>query len=80
MGTVLALENLQGLCSTCHSRKTATEDSGFGNPRRAIVSETNGPQPIGAGGKIFQSSSISAKKLDAALDFDIDELLKDLPK
>jgi len=75
-----APENLQGLCSTCHSRKTTTEDSGFGNPRRAPVSETNGPQPIGASGKIFQSSSISAKKLDAALDFDIDALLKDLPK
>jgi hypothetical protein len=29
---------------------------------------------------VFQSSSISQKKLDAALDFDIDALLKDLPK
>ena len=24
-------ENWQGLCSVCHSRKTATEDGGFGN-------------------------------------------------
>mgnify|MGYP003651026733 CR=1 FL=1 len=25
-----APENLQGLCKSCHSRKTATEDGGFG--------------------------------------------------
>lgn len=27
-------ENWQGLCRPCHSRKTATEDGGFGNARR----------------------------------------------
>lgn len=26
--------NLQPLCANCHSRKTAREDGGFGNPRR----------------------------------------------
>lgn len=26
--------NHQGLCHPCHSRKTATEDGGFGHPRR----------------------------------------------
>lgn len=26
-------ENLQSLCSSCHSKKTATEDGGFGNTR-----------------------------------------------
>lgn len=26
--------NWQGLCHPCHSRKTATEDGGFGNARR----------------------------------------------
>lgn len=26
--------NLQGLCHSCHSRKTATEDGGFGNRSR----------------------------------------------
>lgn len=25
------LSNLQGACHSCHSRKTATEDGGFGN-------------------------------------------------
>lgn len=25
--------NLQALCLSCHSRKTATHDGGFGNPR-----------------------------------------------
>ena len=25
------LENLQGLCESCHNRKTPTEDGGFGN-------------------------------------------------
>lgn len=27
-------ENLQGLCLPCHSRKTAEEDGGFGNPTK----------------------------------------------
>lgn len=27
-------ENLQGLCRSCHSRKTAREDGGFGNAQR----------------------------------------------
>ena len=26
-------ENLQGLCKSCHSRKTATQDGGFGNKK-----------------------------------------------
>ncbi|WP_417251061.1 HNH endonuclease signature motif containing protein [Castellaniella sp.] len=26
--------NLQSLCASCHSAKTAREDGGFGNPRR----------------------------------------------
>lgn len=28
-------ENLQGLCTPCHSSKTAREDGGFGNRRRS---------------------------------------------
>jgi len=28
--------NWQGLCASCHSRKTATEDGGFGNVGREI--------------------------------------------
>jgi 5-methylcytosine-specific restriction protein A len=26
-------ENLRSLCQSCHSRKTAKQDGGFGNPR-----------------------------------------------
>lgn len=26
--------NLQSLCASCHARKTAREDGGFGNPKR----------------------------------------------
>lgn len=28
--------NLQPLCHSCHSRKTASSDGGFGNPRRRV--------------------------------------------
>ncbi|WP_423837057.1 HNH endonuclease [Sutterella wadsworthensis] len=27
-------KNLQALCHACHSRKTASEDGGFGNERK----------------------------------------------
>ncbi len=33
-GARLDLGNLQSLCGPCHSRKTVTEDGGFGNARR----------------------------------------------
>ena len=74
-------DNLQGICIPCHDRKTAREDGGFGNFIAKSRFETNGPQPIGEnGGRVFQSSSISAKKLDAALDFNVEDLLKGIPK
>lgn len=74
------LANLQGLCKACHDKKTAREDGGLGNliapgPR----SETNAAQATGASGKQFQSSSVAVSKLDKALDFDKDELLKGIP-
>ena len=75
-----ALENLQGLCVTCHSKKTAAEDGGFGNIIVKSQSENNTARPIGAGGKAFQSSTIKQSKLDAALDFSVEDLLKDIPK
>lgn len=33
-GGAWTLENGRGLCPSCHSAKTASEDGGFGNPRR----------------------------------------------
>lgn len=30
-----SMRNLQGLCKRCHARKTAGEDGGFGNTRKA---------------------------------------------
>lgn len=27
-------DNMQSMCASCHSRKTASEDAGFGNPMR----------------------------------------------
>lgn len=73
------LLNLQGLCAACHAKKTAQEDGGFGNSRPAVPSETNTPAVTGDSGKQFQSSSVSTKKLDSALDFDVDSLLRDVP-
>ncbi|MEW6383526.1 MAG: HNH endonuclease [Pseudomonadota bacterium] len=32
-----ATTNLQTLCVSCHSRKTAREDGGFGNPDRVVI-------------------------------------------
>ena len=70
------LVNLQGICDECHAKKTATEDGGFGNEQfSGARSETNTAAATGSDGKQFQSSSISAAKLDKALDFDADDLL-----
>lgn len=36
-GAPFAFENLSAKCSSCHSRKTASVDRGFGNARKARV-------------------------------------------
>lgn len=36
-GAPFDFANLHALCATCHSRKTATVDRGFGNQRKARV-------------------------------------------
>jgi 5-methylcytosine-specific restriction endonuclease McrA len=71
--------NLWGICETCHSRKTAMEDGGFSHPIQP-KKENTGPQATGSSGKQFSSSGITVKKLDAALDFDVESLLKDIPQ
>src|SRR5271165_6111571 len=69
------LLNLQGLCGVCHSRKTAAEDSGFGNaPFVGIRPDTNAAVTTGDRGKQFQSSTVDSKKVDAALVLDVDFL------
>jgi hypothetical protein len=73
------LANLQGLCADCHSRKTATEDGGFSHPVQQ-KKENTGPQATGSSGKQFSSSSITVKKLDTALDFDVESLLDGIPE
>jgi 5-methylcytosine-specific restriction protein A len=35
-------KNLQGLCKSCHSKKTAAEDGGFGNRQKPHVREHRG--------------------------------------
>lgn len=37
--------NLVTLCRSCHSRKTASHDGGFGNPRRRDASNLPGYLP-----------------------------------
>lgn len=74
------LMNLQGLCKECHDRKTAAEDGGGGNaPFVGIRPDTNAAVVTGEHGKQFQSSTISAAKLDKALEMD-EDFLKDIPQ
>jgi len=72
------LANLQGVCKPCHDVKTAKEDGGFGN--RPRPSEPGAAGVTGGTGKQFQSSSLGASKLDKALSFDVESLLRDIPE
>lgn len=75
------VHNLQGICKTCHDAKTSRESGGFGNPLFVgKPADNSAPAATGSAGKQFQSSSVSTKKLDAALDFDVDSLLEGIPK
>lgn len=75
------LANLQGICDGCHAKKTAAEDGGFGNAQFiGARPETNAATITGEPGKPFQSSSVSVKKLDKALEFDPNELLSGIPE
>lgn len=74
----ISLTNLMGVCKPCHDIKTNKEDGGFGNPSKPY--DPNAAKPTGDGGKQFQSSSIPSTKLDTALDFNVDDLLKGIPE
>jgi hypothetical protein len=71
--------NHRALCRPCHSTLTATFDGGFGNTRTAGKESATVPTNCEGVGKQFTSSTISVRKVDAALDFDVDELLKGIP-
>ena len=58
------LSNLRGVCKSCHDRKTATLDGGFGN---APSGPDGGPVTTGDAGQQFVSSS-DASAIDAALE------------
>lgn len=45
-------ENLQPLCHECHSRKTAAENGGFGNPRGEGRGESLPPASIDRAGRL----------------------------
>lgn len=56
------MTNLQGLCASCHSIKTAQEDGGFGiSPK-----DNNAPVQTGAEGKQFSSSALGAERVALA--------------
>lgn len=57
------LKNLQGLCSTCHNIKTATEDGGGGN----TIKNSETVVMLGEPGKQFSSSSVGEDAIDRAL-------------
>ncbi len=64
--------NHRALCTSCHSMLTATYDQGFGNKGRE--GKNQHLNATGEPGKTW-TSSVDTKKLNAALDFDIAELL-----
>ena len=44
-----SLKNGQGLCASCHGRKTVLEDGGLGRPAREGAGRISGGQGLGTG-------------------------------
>jgi len=60
--------NLQSLCPPCHSRKTAREDGGFGNPRGVMRESATGvpKKKNGVGeGKSYSDRAVTARRAGA---------------
>ncbi|MGB6250494.1 MAG: HNH endonuclease signature motif containing protein [Terriglobales bacterium] len=72
-------KNHRALCKSCHSGLTSKYDGGFGNPRRAGKEAATMPTNLDGRGKQFTSSTMPSSKIDAALDFDVNELLSGIP-
>lgn len=61
------MKNLQGLCTRCHNKKTASEDGGFGNaPQQQRPAAPLTAQP-NFGGMAGTTTSVGADAIDAAL-------------
>jgi 5-methylcytosine-specific restriction endonuclease McrA len=61
--------NLRGLCHSCHSRKTAAVDGGFGNPKRATgrgVANPSADVLSSARPPFFTRPQVSPTRLDGA--------------
>ena len=54
--------NLQPLCAACHSRKTASEDGGFGNRRRGGAVKTSQPDRQNRVVQVYSSNVSSEVK------------------
>jgi hypothetical protein len=66
------LENLRSLCQPHHDEKRERYEDG--------KEEFNPVSATGAQGRQFQASSVTSEQLSKALDFDRDELLRDIPE
>lgn len=71
------LDNLQGICKTCHAKKTAREDGGFGHALKHMRADQR-IQPTGDHGRQFVSCTVGMDKINAALPTadEVAELLK----
>ena len=67
------MANLQGLCASCHSKKTAGEDGGFGNAQRRPK-----PATCDFGGQRGTVSAVGSKAIHRALEVAVEALLAGL--
>jgi len=66
------LQNLRSICKPHHDEKRRADE-------QAGAPEFNPVAPTGEQGRQFTSSSFSAEQINRALDFDVDDLLSEIP-
>jgi hypothetical protein len=69
----LDFANLRSCCQDCHDSKPLSAE-------KHGAREHNPVSATGDAGRQFTASSISRKQLDAAMNFDVAELLKGIPE